>query len=228
MGVIKRLVEVAVDPVDVDAAWAEGGNVACSICKGQWDPGLEFEPCADCDSARICSECARTCGSCGAALCPACADGITEITQKALKRAPSWTPKSCAECRAPLCHSCRPGALRCDRQCAGCDKALCMGLGKSGSKYGEECGEACIDCGKLTCKDCSLECGMGRKCVDCTVRRNASSDSQQNLEPPVPTTPPKRRRIASQSTPGEKSRVLRRAHSVIIEAQNETAKNDGF
>eukprot|EP00746_Dinoflagellata_sp_MGD_P007690 gnl/MRDRNA2_/MRDRNA2_115272_c0_seq1.p1 gnl/MRDRNA2_/MRDRNA2_115272_c0~~gnl/MRDRNA2_/MRDRNA2_115272_c0_seq1.p1 ORF type:complete len:237 (-),score=28.28 gnl/MRDRNA2_/MRDRNA2_115272_c0_seq1:255-965(-) len=221
MGVIKRLVEAAVDPEDFDAAWAQDGNVACAHCKGQWGPGLEFTSCADCVSARICSECMHKCGSCGAVLCPSCADGITEVTEKALIHAPSWTHKSCAECRAPLCHSCRPGALRCDRQCASCDKALCMGLGRSGS--GEECGEACISCAKLTCKECSLmvyeECGVGRKCIDCVTRRNtaSSSDSKQKLESPVPSTPPKRQRIMRQTTPAEKSRVLRRAYSVVIE-----------
>lgn len=193
MGVIKRSIEDVVNCEDPDSAWAHEGISSCQHCE-EWGLLQDFERCGDCPSTSICSDCRQQCGGCGINLCPPCANGETEITKSQQLQGPSWTPKTCAECRCPLCHLCRPGSLKCDQECARCNKALCKGLGKNGHR--EACGQPCIGCGKLTCRECSLTVGDERRCIDCAVER--SSTEQQELESPVPATPPKRPRLTEQ------------------------------
>lgn len=230
MGVFKRCIDAVVDSEDPDSAWSAADSTVCQHC-GERGLAQEFEQCAECPSSRVCSNCLQRCGGCGSNICPDCASGVSETTHSQQRLGPSWTPKTCAECKTPLCHSCRPGSLKCDRECSGCYKALCMGLSVGGS--GEPCGELCITCKRYTCTECSIkiydDCDTKRQCVDCAVKRKeatVSSDKQQELESPAPVTPPKRQRCMKENSPTEKK--SRRITSTALEAQHNTGVKNGF
>mmetsp|Transcript_47094 Transcript_47094/g.108842 ORF Transcript_47094/g.108842 Transcript_47094/m.108842 type:complete len:175 (-) Transcript_47094:88-612(-) len=142
------------------------------------------------------------------------------------KRSPCWScgvPNLGEFCQTVKCPDCQ-GAL-----CGDCEllAEVCSGCLRSFCRRGD-CGVRCVECGALTCQDCSLalydQKEPRRKCLDCAVARAVKASPCATAAPRTPPCGAKRclspAREALGATP---PRVLRYTPLVLPAVEGKVA-----